>query len=78
MDRIILKLIVGGEILYLQIKVNDKDKIVSIWIGSEEIDERKINKDINEYKEKKYRICMYQSGKEDIRENILDLILNNI
>ena len=32
---------------------------------------------IETYKKKKYRICMYQSGNDDIKINLLKLILNN-
>ena len=36
-----------------------------------------IEKEIEIYRQKKYKICMYQSGNDDIKINLLNLILNN-
>ena len=65
----------------MKINVNEKEKIVALWFNSQENPEQNlptnIEKEIENYKQKKYRICMYQSGNEDIKNNLLNLILNN-
>lgn len=65
----------------MKIDVNDNTKIVSIWCGCEEnVEEHlpnNIEEKLNQYRQKKYRICMYQSGQDDIKNNVLNLILNN-
>lgn len=65
----------------MNINVNEKNKIVSLWFTNQENPEQNlpenIKKEIEIYKQKKYRICMYQSGNDDIKINLLNLILNN-
>lgn len=64
----------------MKIKINDELKIVSLWLGNDEINEKnfeEIDEKIDEYKKQKYKICLYQSGVEDIKKNVLDLIINN-
>lgn len=65
----------------MKINVNDKEKVVALWFTSQENPKQNlptnIEKEIENYKQKKYRICMYQSGNDDIKTNLLNLILNN-
>lgn len=62
--------------------VNEKSKILELWFTKDEdshsILPLNIEKEIEKYKAQKYKICMYQSGLQDIKANILDLILNNV
>jgi hypothetical protein len=65
----------------LIIDINDNSKIVALWFSSEENPKQNIPKDIEEeiekYRKQKYRICMYQSGTDDIKKNLLNLLINN-
>lgn len=65
----------------MRINVNEKDKVVALWFANRENPEKNLPKDIEKeieiYKQKKYKICMYQSGNDDIKINLLNLILNN-
>jgi len=65
----------------LKININEKDKIVTLWFNSQEYPKDKfpnnIEKEIEQYRQKKYKICMFESGKEDIKKNLLNLIINN-
>lgn len=66
----------------MQINVNEKSKLVTLWFNSNENPLKELSNEeeeiIEEYRDKKYRICMFQSGIEDIRQNVLKLILNNV
>ena len=65
----------------MQIDINDKDKIVALWFTNKENPQINLPRNIKEmmeiYKQKKYKVCMYQSGNDDIKTNLLNLILNN-
>lgn len=65
----------------MKINVNEKDKVLALWVTNQENPSqdlpKNIEKEIEKYREKKYRICIYQSGNEDIKTNLLNLILNN-
>lgn len=65
----------------MKLEVNENLKIVALWAKNDE-DLTKdipnnIEKEIEKYKNLKFRICMYQSGNEDIKKNLLNLIINN-
>ena len=82
MVEIILWSDLEGEILYLRISVNDNSKLVVLWLNNGENNlvsnlPENIEKEIEEYKNKKYKVCIYQSGNDDIKANLLNLILNN-
>ena len=70
-----------GGLIILQVNINEKEKIVELWLTSKENAQanlpQNIEKLIEKYKEKKFRVCMYQSGNEDIKINLLNLLLNN-
>lgn len=65
----------------MKIDVNKQSKVVALWFCNQENPQEdlppNIEKEIEEYRKKKYRICMYQSGNDDIKINLLNLILNN-
>lgn len=65
----------------MKIDINEKDKIVALWFTNKENPEQNlpqnIENEIQNYRQKKYKICMYQSGNNDIKIDLLNLILNN-
>ncbi len=65
----------------MKINVNEGAKIVTLWLNSRENARKNlpanIEKKIEEYKQKKYKICIYQSGNEDLKRNLLRLVINN-
>ena len=65
----------------MKINVDDKNKILAVWFCNSENPSgnlpQNIETQIQEYRDKKYKICMYQSGTDDIKNNLLNLILNN-
>lgn len=61
----------------MKMDVDEKAKIVALWFGNQENIEENLPQDIETYKQKKYRICIYQSGQDDIKTNLRNLILNN-
>ncbi len=65
----------------MKIDINENAKIVALWFTNQENPQENlpldIEKEIEIYRQKKYKICMYQSGNDDIKINLLNLILNN-
>lgn len=65
----------------MKVNINEKNKIVALWLNNQENWQtnlpENIERIIEEYKQKKYRICIYQSGNDDVKTNFLQLILNN-
>ena len=65
----------------MQIDIDKKNKIVALWFTNKENLQANLPKHIEQeieiYRQKKYKICMYQSGEDDIKINLLNLILNN-
>lgn len=65
----------------MKIDINEKDKVVALWFSNKENPQKNlpldIEKEIETYRQKKYKICIYQSGNDDIKTNFLNLILNN-
>jgi len=81
MKWLYFKYLYHGRSEVLRIDINDKNKVVALWFTNQENPQenlpQNIEKEIEEYKQKKYRICMYQSGNGDVKINLLNLILNN-
>lgn len=77
-----MKCLCKRRIKKLKIDVNEENKVVALWFNNNENPQENlpinIEKQIEIYKQKKYKICMYQSGNDDIKVNFLNLILNNI
>ena len=65
----------------MRVSINDNSKIIALWLNNEEKIETNLPKNVIEiiekYKNEKYKVCMYQSGQEDLKSNFLQLILNN-
>ena len=65
----------------MKFDVNKNNKTIVLWCYNKENFNTNIPKNIenkiNQYKEKKYKVCIFQSGKEDIKKNFLQLIENN-
>lgn len=65
----------------MKIDINEKAKVVALWYSNQENPQKNlpsnIEKEIETYRKKKYKICIYQSGNDDIKTNFLNLILNN-
>ena len=66
----------------MKIDINENAKVVALWFGNQENVQEKLPTDIQrkieDYKKNKYKICIYQSGNEDLKSNLLNLILNNV
>ena len=66
----------------MKVSINDDSKIVALWLNNEEKAETNLPINVNEivekYKSKKYKVCIYQSGQDEIKNNFLQLILNNV
>lgn len=65
----------------MKLEVNEDSKIVALWVRNDEDITKdipiNIKTELEKYKKLKFRICMYQSGNEDIKKNLLNLIVNN-
>lgn len=65
----------------MKIDVNNNSKIVALWLDSKENPQQNIpyniEQELEKYRKLKYKICMYQSGKNDIKKDLLNLIINN-
>lgn len=65
----------------MEIHVRDDDHIVEIWLtGREKSDEqfKKTLKPIyNEYKQKKYKVAVFESGNGDLQDYTAGLLLHN-
>lgn len=65
----------------MKININEKAKVVALWLNNQENPQMNlpinIEKEIETYKEKKYKICIYQSGRDDLKRNLLNLVINN-
>lgn len=57
----------------MKIDINEKAKVVALWYSNQENPQKNlpsnIEKEIETYRQKKYRICIYQSGNDDIKTN---------
>jgi len=80
--HIINILFMNREVWNLKIDINEKAKIIAIWCSNQENLQKNlpinIEKEIESYKQKKYKICIYQSGNDDIKRNLLNLVINNV
>ena len=66
----------------MKLDINEKNKTIMIWCNNKDKPitniPLNIQNEINRYKQKKYKVCIIQSGKEDIKNNFLQLMKNNI
>lgn len=65
----------------MKVEVNDKFKFACVWLTKEEKNNEKIkiNLDalIQEYKEKKYKFVIFESGEKDLLELTKSLLSHN-
>ena len=65
----------------MKIKVNENLKMVELWLCNNENLTKDLPKsiegEIEQYKNLNYKICVFKSGNEDIKKNLLSLIINN-
>ena len=61
----------------MEFNVNDKDKILEIWLSNSEKEDISLKSLYKEYKEKKYTVAVFKSGNENLFSNTKELLLNN-
>ncbi|MBR2055179.1 MAG: hypothetical protein IJ968_09880 [Clostridia bacterium] len=65
----------------MQLKVNEQTKIVQIWMTNDEKNDPRAQAKMKElcaqYKEKKYLVAVFYSGKNELYPSILDLLAYN-
>ncbi len=65
----------------MNIEINDKFKFASVWLTNEEKENEQIRQSIrehiSEFRAKKYRFVIYESGKEDLVEFTGALLSHN-
>ena len=65
----------------MQISIDNKVKYISVWLSHQDINdpstELEINKLVEEYKPKKYRVVVFESGNRDLLECTADLLVHN-
>ncbi len=65
----------------MQLKVNEQTKIVQIWMTNDEKNDPRAQAKMKElcaqYKEKKYLVAVFYSGKNELYPSIRDLLAYN-
>ena len=65
----------------MQISIDNKVKYISVWLSHQDMNdpetEIKIQKIVEEYKPKKYRVVVFESGNRDLLECTADLLVHN-
>lgn len=65
----------------MQLKVNEQTKIVQIWMTNDEKNDPRAQAKMKElcaqYKEKKYLVAVFYSGKNELYPSILNLLAYN-
>lgn len=61
----------------MYINKNDKAKIIYVYTN-DSIETNDLKNELEEYANKNYRICIYESGKEELEKNMLNLVCNNM
>ncbi|MFI3254618.1 MAG: hypothetical protein R3Y63_09820 [Eubacteriales bacterium] len=63
-------------------EIHDKQKLVAYWLTREESTDPKLEEQIKEeakiYKEKKYKVAVFHSGKEPLYDHALALLKHNL
>ena len=61
--------------------INDERKLVTIWLKSDEKDDPEFTKNLKpiyrQFGDKKYTVCVFKSGGEDLAENTSALLRYN-
>lgn len=65
----------------MQMNVDDKKKIVDIWLTKAEKHDAKLKESLKDiykkYNEQKYLVAVFMSGEQDLYESTRDLLLYN-
>jgi len=65
----------------MQIAIDNKVKYISVWLSHQDMNdpdtEIKVQKIVEEYKPKKYRVVVFESGNRDLLECTADLLVHN-
>ena len=65
----------------MEMTVRDDERIVEIWLSNHEKANDKLGKSVqpifDEYKQKKYKVAVFQSGSRDLMDSTAGLLLHN-
>ena len=65
----------------MQISIDNKVKYISVWLNHHDMNEPstelEIQKLVEEYKPKKYRVVVFESGNRDLVECTAELLVHN-
>ena len=65
----------------MEINICDKDCIVEIWLASKEKTDKHLRSSLqplfDEYKRRKYKVALFQSGSSNLAEQTTGLLLHN-
>lgn len=65
----------------MQISIDNQVKYISVWLSHQDMDdpdtEIKVQRIVEEYKPKKYRVVIFESGNRDLLECTADLLVHN-
>ena len=65
----------------MEMTVRDDERIVEIWLSNHEKTNDKLKKTLqpifDEYKQKKYKVAVFQSGSRDLVDSTAGLLLHN-
>ena len=62
----------------MEINVRDNERIIEIWLTNPEKTNKKSLKPIfDKYKEKKYKVAVFQSGDKNLADSTAGLLLHN-
>jgi hypothetical protein len=67
---------------YIELNIHDEQKYVSVWLTKTESTDTALRESLkslySEYKEKKYRVVVFESGRGDLPTLTRDLLKHNI
>ena len=67
---------------YIELNIHDEQKYVSVWLTKTESTDTALRESLkslySEYKEKKYRVVVFESGRGDLPTLTRDLVKHNI
>ena len=65
----------------MEMNIRDNERIVEIWLTNSEKTNEKLKKSLqpifDEYKQKKYKVAVFQSGSRDLADSTAGLLLHN-
>ena len=67
---------------YIELNIHDEQKYVSVWLTKAESADTALRESLkslySEYKQKKYRVVVFESGRGDLPTLTRDLLKHNI